>query len=71
MSSSEWTEKMLLYGSHFTNRYVLAWIAMSCICLLVILVVAVVSRRIKNKNEPGRRMFGWYGWGLAWFALLV
>jgi hypothetical protein len=36
--------------------------------LLITLGVGIASLTIKNKRAPGRKIWRWYGWTLAWLS---
>ena len=58
-------------GSGFTDGYIAAYFAILCICFLITLGVGIASLTIKNKRAPGRKIWRWYGWTLAWVSFLL
>ena len=69
--SSVWTEKTLLFGTHFHNHYRLAYVVVEAILLFALIVVAVGSLTFKKRSQSSHSIFRWFNFGLAMIMALV
>jgi hypothetical protein len=65
---TNWSKQVRLLGSHFKKPALVASIAVSCLCLLGLLVVAVRAYTVKPN---GRKVFLWFGLPLAVTAAVM
>src|SRR5579862_9245600 len=65
---TNWGSDILLGGSHFKVPVAVAALAIACLCLVGMLVVAIWLYTVQSK---GRRIFKWFGMPLATGAVIM